>query len=181
MPVRIDNKELRKLGKEFARLAADAPKELQRATGSINRAAKTETKRAAVGVYNITQKRVDKGLTVKPGNLKVTISGERRPINAVSYKGTVRQKKGLKFRPMKGGTAGVWKRGFIVNTKSKDGDSYSYAAQRTTDKRVPIAGIAGPSVADMLANPKVEKPLADNLLDRAETELLRRLARLKGT
>lgn len=160
--------------REFARLAADSPREIQRAVGTINRAAKTETKRAAVGVYNIKQARVEKDLNVKPGNLKVTIEGDPRPINMASYNGTRRLNKGLRIQPVRGGKVGVLRKGFIAKTKG-------FAAQRVGDKRLPIESVAGPSVADMLLNPKVADPLAEKLLGRAETELTRRLARLKGT
>lgn len=179
MPSRIDNAALRKLGREFARLAADSPKEIQRAVGTIRRNANTEARQAIAGgkgkgAYNITQTRVQKDLDVKSGDLKVTITGDPRPINAARFTGTRKLKNGLRLQPIRGGRVGILKKGFIAKNKR-------YAAERVDKPRLPIESVQGPSVADMLLNPKVEVPLTTALIGRAEAELISRLARLKGT
>ena len=173
MPLRIDDAPLRRLGREFARLAADSPKQIRQAVGSIRRAADAETGRAIREVYNVKLSGVKSGVDVSAGDLSVLMSAEPRPISATQFAGTRQTAKGLRLQVLKGGRAAVIRRGFISKNKR-------VPFIRETDKRLPIRKATGPSAADMLANPRVRKTLIRTLGDRAVKELERRVLKLRA-
>lgn len=182
MPLRIDDAPLRRLGREFARLAADSPKQIRQAVGSIRRAAQTESGRAIRQAYNVKLSGLEvqrsrsgkkAGLEVGSGDLSVTITGHERPLSAERFAGTRATKKGLRIQVTKGGRASVIRRGFESKKKR-------VLFIRETSKRLPIRKATGPSVADMLANEKVRKTLIRTLGDRAVKELERRVLRLRA-
>lgn len=173
MPTRIDTAEVRKLGREFAKAAAESPKQIRQAVGSIRRAANTETKREIAGVYNLTQGRIAQDLDVSSGDLLVSITGGKRPILATRYKGTRQTKGGLRLQVLRSSAPTVLRRGFISKTRK-------LPFARRGAPRLPIDAIYGPSVADMLANKKIQTGLTGRLTARAVRELSRRLARIRG-
>lgn len=172
MPVNISSRDAQRLVKQLARAAANVPKELSRATISIARAAKTETKRAAASVYNVSQARIAEDLSVTSGDRRVTIEARKKPISVKSYR-AVQTKRGLAFTVIKGGKRATLKRGFI--TKSS-----KVTLQRVGKPRLPVAGVYGPSTADMLNRDNVQKPLTRKLSDRAVREIANRIGRLRG-
>lgn len=172
MPVSISNRQVQRLARQLGDAAKNAPKELARATVSIGRAAKTESKREAVKVYGLSQSRVAKDLVVRTGNLRVTIQASNKPISVKSY-GARRTNRGLSFKVLKSGKRVVLRRGFISKEKL-------ITLQRVGKSRFPVKGIYGPSVADMLAKKEVQGPLTRRLADRAVKQIIQRIGRLRG-
>jgi len=173
MPTRIDTANVRKLGREFARLAADSPKQLKQAVGSIRRIAATEARKSIGETYNTKVAGVTSGLDVRSGELSVTLDASPKPVGVLSFKGTRQVKRGLRLQILKGGQATIIRRGFISKSKRDP-------CIRETDTRLPIRKATGPSVADMLANKDVRARLVKTLGDRAVKELERRLAKLRA-
>lgn len=172
MPVSVNNRAVQALAADLRRAAKNAPREIARATTDMARAAGTESKRAAAKVYAVKAGRIDQDITVTKGRGRVTVSGDRRPITALSY-GARQTKRGLSFRVLKQGKRALLRRGFIAKNKGTP-------LVRVGKERLPVRLVAGPSVADMLANPKVQEPLIEKVSDRAVKTLSRRLGRLRG-
>lgn len=173
MPLKIQNAGLQRLGKEFVRLAADSPKQIKQAVGSMRRAAEAESGRAIRQTYNVKLAGVRDGLDVSSGDLSVTMSGSPKPVSATRFAGTREVKHGLRLQVLKSGKPAVIRRGFVSKKKQ-------VPFIRTGDSRLPIRKATGPSVADMLANEGVRNSLTRSLGDRAIKELDRRLFRLRG-
>jgi len=123
-------------------------------------------------VYNVGKGRIGDDLTVTSGNLTVTITGQKKPISVKSY-GATQPKKGLSFRMLKQGKRSTVASGFL---SKKNGTPF----KRVGKSRLPIKVVSGPSVADMLNRDTVQKPLTQNLADRAIKEISRRIGRLRG-
>lgn len=172
MPVQINDRQAQALARELGRAARNAPREIERAVVTMTRAAGTEAKRAAAAVYAVKSARIAQDIKVTRGNGRVTISGDPRPITALSY-GAKATRKGLSFRVLKKGKRVVLRRGFLSKRRG-------LPLLRLSAKRLPVRFVKGPSVADMLANPAVGEPMVAAVTDRAIKDLTKRLGRIRG-
>ena len=170
MPVSINDRGLQALVADLKRAARISPREIARATTDMARAAGTESKRAAGKIYAVKLSRIDQDITVTKGHARVTVSGDPKPISALSY-GARQTKKGLSIRAIKANKRKILRRGFIAKGKP---------LERIGKSRLPIKFVSGPSVADMLNNKQVQDPLIENVSGRAIKTLSRRLGRLRG-
>lgn len=80
MPVSVDSPDLKALVRKLGTVSKDAPKAFSQALSSVGRAGKTETKRAASAHYNVAQKRVEEGVSVRQQQDAVVIRAARKPI-----------------------------------------------------------------------------------------------------
>lgn len=170
MPVTATSPDLVALVRRLGSASKDAPVAFKQALSSVARAGKTETKRAAVVEYNLSQKRVEEGLTVKQSDGAVVIRASRKPITVRSY-GARQTKKGVVVKVLKSGGRKLIRAGF--SPAKFNGTPF----KRLGRSQYPIAPIVGPSVADMLNNAKVSEPLGKRLIVRASDELNRRITR----
>lgn len=169
MPTRIDSTELQALGRRLARVASDAPREISRAVSSIARAGATEAKRSAAAVYALPSGRIADDIRVSQSADAVEITGRKRPPTLLAY-GATRTKRGLSVRVLRGGPRTTLRRAFVV-------DRLRLPFGRVGADRFPIRVLYGPSVADMLNNPRVLTPMQERLILRGTSELQRRIAR----
>lgn len=171
MPVTVNATDVQRIAAQLGRVAKDAPRAFARAMVSIGRAAGTETRRAATAVYNVKQADVSERMRVDVSPIFVLITGRKKPFTLHRY-GARQTRKGIAARVFRGGRRETFRRGFFP---PKFGGKVPF--ERLTEKRFPIDVLYGPSVADMLNNPKVVTPLQEKLLGRARAELTRRISR----
>lgn len=173
MPTHIDSSELQALGRRLARVASDAPREISRAVSTIARASGTEARRSAAAVYALPPRRIAEDVIVSQSLGAVDIRGRKKPPTLLAY-GATRTKRGLSVRVLRGGPRTTLRRAFVV-------DRLKVPFERVGPKRFPIRALYGPSVADMLNNPRVLTPLQERLILRGTSELQRRITRaLRG-
>lgn len=170
MPVVVESPDMVALVRRLGSVSKDAPKAFQQTLSTVARASKTETKRAAVVEYNLSQKRVDEGTKVSQKDGAVVIRASRKPITIRSY-GARQTKNGVVVKVLKSGGRKTIRDGF--SPVKFNGVPF----RRLGRSQYPIAPIVGPSVADMLNNPKVYGPLGKRLVVRASDELNRRITR----
>lgn len=185
MPLVASTAEIDALARRFARAALVTPAEFTRARKSIARGAGTEAKRAAVAIYNLSQSRVADDLRVIETLTGVIVSGKKKTISFLSY-GFRPTRKGLAGRIFKKGKRSVFD-GSFIGTGIGGGKVPFW---RIGEKRImkmgynagkrkqPLHSLHGPSVADMMGNPRVATPLRERIWERARRELTNRLNRL---
>ncbi len=171
MPVVVESPDMVALVRRLGSVSKDAPKAFQQTLSTVARASKTETKRAAVVEYNLSQKRVEEGTRISQKDGAVVIRASRKPITIRSYGARQTKKKGVVVKVLKSGGRKTIRDGF--SPVKFNGVPF----RRLGRSQYPIAPIVGPSVADMLNNPKVYDPLGKRLVARASDELNRRITR----
>lgn len=182
MGLKIDASTVKALTRVLAASVRDVPKEIKQTVISIGRSAKTETKRAAVSVYNTTQARIEQGLRVDTTADAVVIGGKKKPLTLASFKPKAigRRKKGRKSKgagQRVGAIFTIIKQSGVKRLARKVFWVGKLPFQRIGDKRFPIAPVPAPSVADMINNESVSVPLVDSIRLRAVKEVTRRIAR----
>lgn len=181
------------LTRDMLARAKDAPKEFSRARESIRRAANTETKRQVSAIYNLSQARVQKDLSVSTTAAGVIVRGERRPINFLDF-GFRQTRSGVRGKIRRDKPAKTWSKSFIAKgLAGKVASVNKLVFYRTggTPKRndlgvnagkikEPIDALWSVSVADAMKQERVSIPLRERILGRARKDLSARLARLGG-
>lgn len=170
MPVSVDSPDLKALVRKLGTVSKDAPKAFSQALSSVARASKTESKRAASAHYNVAQKRVEEGVSVRQQQGVVVIKAARKPITLRSY-GARQTPAGVRVTVIRGGGRKLIRSGF--SPAKFNGTPF----KRLGRSQYPIAPLTGPSVADMLNKKEVYEPLGARLIVRAEGELTRRITR----
>lgn len=170
MPVVVESPDMVALVRKLGAVSADAPKAFSQAIMSVGRASKTETTRAGAAIYNASTRRIGEAVKVDTSQNTAFITGKKKPITARSY-GAKQTAKGVRVKVIKTRGMKLIRGGF--SPKKFNGVPF----QRLGRSRFPIAPIVGPSVADMLNNELVFKPLQVRLVTRASDELNRRITR----
>jgi hypothetical protein len=173
MPIAVKSPDLTALARRLGAVSKDAPKAFAQATVSVSRASKTETKRAANEVYAAAQGRIADGISVSGTSGTVTIRTRKKPLTLRAF-GARQTRRGVVVTVIRSRGRKLIKGGF---SPAKFG---GVPFKRLGRSQYPIAPLTGPSVADMLDNPKVYTPLQARLIERGRSELNRRLLRELG-
>lgn len=170
MPVVVESPDMVALVRKLGAVSTDAPKAFSQTIVSVGRASKTETTRAGAAIYGASTRRIGEGVKVDTSQNTVFITGKKKPITARSY-GARQTAKGVRIKVIRAGGTKLIRKGF--SPKKFNGVPF----KRLGRSQYPIAPIVGPSVADMLNNDLVFKPLQGRLIVRATDELNRRITR----
>lgn len=181
---KVDTRGIDELRKRFQDAARESPKEIKRLIVSTQRAAGTESRRAAVAIYNITQSRLAEDQVVIPTDKGVIVRGQKKPISSLSYK--VKQHgKGLRLRVLKKGKTTTFEPGFLERGKGLPFYRTKGEAKRVMAKgryagkmRQPVHFLAGPSAADMMKDTRVSVPMKERIWGRVRKEFSSRIDRL---
>lgn len=170
MPIAVKSPDLTALARRLGAVAKDAPKAFAQATISVSRASKTETKRAAAEVYAAAQGRIADGISVSDTSGTVTIRTRKKPLTLRAF-GARQTKRGVVVTVIRSSGRKLIRSGFSPAKFNR------VPFKRLGRSQYPIAPLTGPSVADMLNNPRVYTPLQERLVERGRSELNRRLLR----
>jgi hypothetical protein len=170
MPLKVDSRDVSRLADRLEKLSSNYKRDSSRVLSTTQRGMKTEAGKSASAVYAVGRNRILKDVSVTNVNvstLSFILRGFRKPITLMSY-GAKQVAKGLSFRILKDGGRKLIRGGFIAK---------NLPFRRVSRKRLPIEAKFGPSVADMLNNPKVVAPLGAAFVTRATKELQRLIDR----
>lgn len=145
----------------------------KRALGTVRRRLGTEAKRDIGAEYNLKAQRIAAGLNVRNTADGIALVGKSRGINAIEFRATW-------SRRFKGGARFAFKRG-----GSRDGQPDSFIAtgrsgnrlvfERQGKRRLPLQGVYGPSVGQMLKHGRRPERLAEFAIRVLESEQRRLL------
>lgn len=171
----------------------------KRAIGTLQRRMATEAKRDIGAEYNLPAARIAQGLTVRQDPDGVRVIGRKRGINAIEFgaqwtrvrgNGLVATVSKRRFRvaQLNGklrGDNGLGARFAIKRGKAPEVHAGSFIArgrngallvfERTTDKRLPLQGVFGPSVGQMLKHGRRAERLAEFAIRTLQQDLQRQL------
>ena len=169
----VDARELQALARRLAAAARNPQQEFRRVVASAKRVAKTEVARAAALVYNASTRRIAQGLTTdQSSELAFVVTGTRRTLTAASFGGR-QTKRGYRYQRLRGGRVNTEPLGFVPRGRA-------VPFRRLGRERLPIEVIYGPSVADMMNNPRVVAPASSVIVGRMKQDLERRIAAALG-
>lgn len=146
--------------RDFESLPARAQ---QRAVSTLRRRVKTETRRDIQGEYNLKAGRITQGLRIRATDDVVTVVGSSRGINAMAFGATWsrnrrgKSKIGASFR-IKRGEAKTPQEGSFIAT-GRSGNRLVF--EREGRARLPISGVYGPSIAQMLKHGRRPERIAE--------------------
>jgi hypothetical protein len=144
----------------------------KRALGTMRRRLATEAKRDIGAEYNLKAGRIAAGLVVRNQADGVALIGRSRGINAIEFRATwSRRMKGARFAIKRGGDRSPHEGSFIATGKSGN----RLVFERSGDKRLPIRGIYGPSIGQMLKHGRRPERLAEFAIRILEAEQRRLL------
>lgn len=172
------------LRKRFESAAKQTPVEFKRLIVSTQRSAGTESRRAAVAIYNLPQNRLTEDQAVIPTATGVIVRGAKKPISALSYK-VKAQGTGLRLKVLKKGKTTTFTPGFLERGKGLPFYRTKGEAKRVMTKgryagklRQPVHFLAGPSAADMMKDTRVARPMRERIWERVRKEYTSRISRL---
>lgn len=186
----ITQSGIEQLARDMRKSAKNAPVEFARARADLRRAANTEGKRQVSAIYNLTQQRVQKDLTVRDTAAGVMVSGTKDTISFASYGAKwSKRSAGLNYKILRKGKTFTDPQGFITNIgankvaflRDPKAVKRKMKSGRYEGKlRQPIHRAHGPSIADAMKDTRVSVPMRERILARTGEQLRKRLSRLRG-
>jgi hypothetical protein len=144
----------------------------KRGMGTVRRRVPTEAKRDIGAEYNLRAGRIAQGLSMQSTADGLKLIGRSRGINAIEFRATwSKRMKGARFTIKRGGDRSAHEGSFIATGKSGN----RLVFERSGDKRLPIRGIYGPSVGQMLKHGRRPERLAEFAIRILEAEQRRLL------
>lgn len=171
----------------------------QRALGTLQRRLGTEAKRDIGAEYNLRAQRIADGLNVRTTPDGISLVGKSRGINAIEFNATWSRVKGsglvatssrrkftaIRYRGKLRGDAALGARFAIKRGKAAEVHAGSFIArgkngallvfERSGAKRLPLQGVYGPSVGQMLKHGRRPERLVDFALRTLQSEQQRLL------
>lgn len=145
----------------------------KRALGTVRRRLLTQAKRDIGAEYNLTAGRIAKGLNVRNVTDGIKLIGKSRGINAIQFRATWsrRFKGGARFAIKRGAPRTDRGSAFIAVGRSNN----RLVFERQGKARLPLQGVYGPSIGQMLKHGRRPQRLAEFALGILEAEQRRLL------
>lgn len=119
----------------------------QRALGTLKRRLPPEAKRDIGAEYNLSPTRIAQGLSTRVNADGLTLIGSARGVNAMAFGATwFKRMIGARYSIKRGGDRSAHKGSFIAIGRSGN----RLVFERKGDPRLPIQGVYGPSLGQML-------------------------------
>lgn len=162
---------------QVAAQLSDIPKKIikaqQRALATMRRKLPTQAKRDIGAEYNLKAGRIAQGISVRNTADGIVLRGSARGINAVQFGASwsKRFKGGAKYALKRGAVRSPHDGSFIATGRSGN----RLVFERQGKKRLPLQGVYGPSVGQMLKHGRRPQRLAEFALRVLESEQRRLL------